>query len=76
MRKPKQFQVIVTADEKVLFDDTNNRKIVDKYLDMVDNAIAPIRVQVFKFNSTHYELVCEKAKMPKPERRLIGFCRG
>ena len=75
MRKPKQYQVVVTVDEKVLFEDTNNRKVVNEYLEMVDKALSPVKVQVFQFNGTHYELACEKAKMPKSDRRPIGFCR-
>ena len=76
MRKPKMYQVVVTANEQTLFDATNKREDVDKWLDMVDQALTPMSVQVYKFNEHSYELVAEKARVQKPEYRPVGFCRG
>ena len=75
--KPKTYQVVITIEKKVLFDATNDKAVVDEWLNAVDTSASPVNVQVYKFTDTCYELVAEKAKVkPSNEYRPVGFCRG
>lgn len=75
-RKMAKYQVVITIGDKIMFDTTNSKDNVDEWLDEIEKAPCPMSVKVFEHDGDmSYELVCEKAKMPKEEKRLIGFCR-